>query len=60
MIGALASCAAGLVPMRAWAQGYPERPIKVLQGFAAGGNADTIARVLGSEMAKALGQPLVV
>lgn len=42
------------------AQGYPERPIKVLQGFAPGGNADAIARVVSTEMSKNLGQPIVV
>jgi tripartite-type tricarboxylate transporter receptor subunit TctC len=42
------------------AQGWPARPIRVVQGFAAGGNADTIARVVGNEMSKSLGQPLVV
>lgn len=42
------------------AQSWPARPLKVLQGFAAGGNADTIARVVGAEMSKGLGQPLVV
>jgi tripartite-type tricarboxylate transporter receptor subunit TctC len=44
----------------ATAQSYPSRPIRIVQGFAPGGNADTIARVLGGEMAKGLGQPLVV
>ncbi len=39
---------------------WPERPIKVLQGFAPGGNADTIARLVGGEMARGLGQPMVV
>lgn len=43
-----------------WAQGYPERPIKIYQGFAPGGNADTIARLVGAEMGKGLGQSLVV
>ena len=38
---------------------WPERPIKVLQGFAPGGNADTIARVVGGEMVRGLGQPMV-
>lgn len=42
------------------AQAWPNKPIKVLQGFAAGGNADTIARLVGTEMAKGLGQPFVV
>ena len=44
----------------AWAQTYPERPIHITLGFAAGGNADVIARLIGNEMARKLGQPLVV
>ena len=42
------------------AQTYPERPIKILQGFAPGGNADAIARAVGAEMSKGLGQSMVV
>ena len=42
------------------AQTWPQRPIKVLQGFAAGGNADAIARLLSAEMSKNLGQAMVV
>jgi len=55
-----AALSAGTLALPSYAQAYPDRPIKVLQGFAAGGNADTIARVVGVEMAKDLGQPLVV
>ena len=36
----------------ACAQDFPTRPIRFLQGFAAGGNADTISRVLAEEMSK--------
>jgi tripartite-type tricarboxylate transporter receptor subunit TctC len=50
----------GLTATLAGAQGYPERPIKIVQGFAAGGNADTIARVLSAEMGKSLGQAFIV
>jgi len=42
------------------AQAWPERQIKVVQGFAPGGNADTIARLMGAEMSKGLGQTMVV
>jgi tripartite-type tricarboxylate transporter receptor subunit TctC len=45
---------------QAVAQTYPERPIKILQGFAPGGNADAIARAVGLEMGKTLGQSMVV
>ena len=50
---------AGLLPA-ARAQAWPTRPIKVLQGFAAGGNADAIARIVSTEMGKGLGQPFIV
>jgi tripartite-type tricarboxylate transporter receptor subunit TctC len=42
------------------AQTYPDRPIKLVQGFAPSGNADAIARLLGTELGKSLGQPFVV
>ena len=48
------------LPFQVNAQTYPERPIKILQGFAPGGNADAIARAVGLEMGKGLGQNLVV
>ena len=44
----------------AFAQTWPQRPIRVLQGFAAGGNADAIARLVSTEMARNLGQSMVV
>jgi tripartite-type tricarboxylate transporter receptor subunit TctC len=48
------------LPGVALAQTYPDRPIKVMQGFAPGGNADNIARTVGLEMGKGLGQNIVV
>lgn len=42
------------------AQDYPNRSIKFLHGFPPGGNVDVIARLLGNEMSKGLGQPIVV
>jgi tripartite-type tricarboxylate transporter receptor subunit TctC len=48
------------LPGVAMAQAYPDRPIKVMQGFAPGGNADNIARTVGLEMSKGLGQNIVV
>lgn len=48
------------LPLMALAQAYPDRPIKILQGFAPGGNADNIARTVGLEMSKGLGQSILV
>ncbi|QCK88415.1 tripartite tricarboxylate transporter substrate binding protein [Phreatobacter aquaticus] len=42
------------------ANDFPNRPIRVLHGFAAGGNADIVARIMAEEMRKILGQSLIV
>jgi len=44
----------------AHAQDYPKRPITMIVPFAAGGTSDVIARVVAEEMAKPLGQPIVI
>jgi tripartite-type tricarboxylate transporter receptor subunit TctC len=44
----------------AWAQAYPARPVRLVVGFPAGGNADTIARPMGQWLSERLGQPFVI
>ena len=45
----------------ALAQGdYPNKPIKVVVGYSAGGPTDVLARMLGQEIGAALGQPVVI
>jgi tripartite-type tricarboxylate transporter receptor subunit TctC len=39
---------------------YPNQPIKLVQGFPAGGNVDVLARIMGEEMSQGLGQPVVI
>lgn len=59
----LAACSAAafsLLALPAMAEAYPDHAIRLYQGFAPGGNADAIARAVGMEMGKALGQPVVV
>ncbi|RYF73429.1 MAG: tripartite tricarboxylate transporter substrate binding protein [Comamonadaceae bacterium] len=60
IIGAASAAAALSFAPAGFAQGYPDRPIKIYQGFAPGGNADAIARAVAVEMGKTLGQPIVV
>ena len=59
-IGLLAASAAW--PRAAAAQGadYPTRLIKLMHGFPPGGNVDVVARLMAQEMAKSLGQTIVV
>jgi tripartite-type tricarboxylate transporter receptor subunit TctC len=44
----------------AWTQSYPERPIKVLVPYPAGGPTDTVARAVSQSLAADLGQSVVV
>src|SRR5687767_8715982 len=42
------------------AQDYPNRPVRLLVGFAPGGGMDTIARIIAPKLADSLGQPFLV
>ena len=44
----------------ALAADWPERPIRMIIPFAAGSGADTVGRTFGEQLAKALGQPVVI
>lgn len=46
--------------LAALAQTWPERPIRVVVPFSAGGSVDVIARVIADKVGAALGQPIVV
>ena len=58
----LAASAAALpaVSRMAWAEIYPSRPVRIVVGFAAGGAADIIARLMGQWLSERLGQPFLV
>jgi tripartite-type tricarboxylate transporter receptor subunit TctC len=49
----------GLLP-RAARAAYPDKPIRLVVPFAAGGNADFVARVVSDPMQQTLGQPIVI
>jgi tripartite-type tricarboxylate transporter receptor subunit TctC len=42
------------------AESYPDRPVKLIVPFAAGGPMDTMARFVGQKLQASLGQPVVV
>jgi tripartite-type tricarboxylate transporter receptor subunit TctC len=57
---ALALATATGLPLLAAAQDYPSRPIRLLVPLAAGSTADIVSRFAGQELAKAIGQPVVI
>lgn len=56
----LALLAAALPATGAMAQAWPARPISLVVPFAAGGTTDVLARAIGQELSRSLGQPVIV
>ena len=44
----------------AWAQTYPTRPVRLIEGFGAGGAGDIVARLIGQSLSELLGQSVVI
>jgi tripartite-type tricarboxylate transporter receptor subunit TctC len=49
-----------VLPGTASADNYPARPVHLLVGFAPGGAADVVARLIGQELSKRTGQQFVI
>ncbi|OAI51440.1 ABC transporter substrate-binding protein [Betaproteobacteria bacterium SCGC AG-212-J23] len=48
------------VALPCWGQNYPAKPIRLLVPFAPGGSSTLVARFMGEEMAKDLGQSFII
>lgn len=61
LAAAVVGMGAASLSSAAYAQAdWPQRPIKMLVGFNAGGTTDVVARVVAHELEKSLGQPVIV
>ena len=57
---ALLAAGAALAVSGALAQAYPDKPIRLVVGYSAGGAVDIIARTVGQSLSSSMGQPIVV
>src|SRR3954469_16000143 len=61
---ALASLAIAALVLTVWAnaeaQSYPNRPIRIISPFAAGGGNDVLARIVGAKLADRVGASVVI
>ncbi|TPQ30357.1 Bug family tripartite tricarboxylate transporter substrate binding protein, partial [Cupriavidus pinatubonensis] len=57
---ALATTIAGFAGAAHAQGGYPTKPITMIVPFSAGGTTDILARIVGLQLGKALGQPVVI
>jgi len=60
LVALLTAACAALVPATAFAQKFPEKPIRFIVPFPPGGGNDILARLLAPKMAEGLGQPVVI
>ncbi len=55
MIALFAACCGS-----AWAQAYPNKPIRFVTGYAAGGSPDVVGRIIGNKLTEAWGQQILI
>src|SRR5262245_43913307 len=65
LLAMAAATVTALAALTAWhgnvyAQGYPDRPVRMLIAFPAGGSIDTLGRILAQKLSEAWGQNVVI
>ncbi len=60
LLGAVSIILGSVLAGGVYAQGYPNKPVRLINAYAAGGGIDTLARLYASKMQEKWGQPIVV
>jgi len=59
MLAGFAAAVVALAPQFAAAENYPEKPVRFVVPYAAGGTTDLLSRAIAQKLAEAIGQPVV-
>ena len=60
IFGAVLALALGATTLSAFAQGYPNKPVRVIVPYAAGQGTDVAMRVVTEQLAKEMGQSFII
>lgn len=60
VLASIVALSTALLPVNAFAQSWPQKPVTVIVPFAAGGNTDGIARMVAQKLTEGLNQQFVV
>ncbi|OZI73359.1 MULTISPECIES: tripartite tricarboxylate transporter substrate binding protein [Bordetella] len=60
LLAAAAAAIGALMPLHAYADNYPSKPISLVVGFAAGGGSDVLTRAFAKYLNAEIGVPVVV
>ncbi len=60
LLALVIAIASGIAPATSSGQGYPNKPVRMVVPFPAGGPTDIVARTIGQKLAELLGQPVVI
>ena len=52
--------AAAALPLAAWSQAYPSKPVRIVSSASPGTNGDAGLRMMAAKMTESMGQPVVV
>src|SRR5829696_10208587 len=60
LLSAVIALAVAVAAAPSVAQQYPTRALRIVVGFAPGGSADVLSRIMGQRLSESVGQPVII